>query len=431
MPRATYQSSGWEDALAAILGGLGGGIEGWQTGKRIEREDADRKAQGDRQARLDAREDAEHALRMEEQEERRRQRGERDALTMLTDLGQHAIVTPEQATQVRRGGLDHRLEDSVDFSRGLPVVGGPAPFFLPSRVQRVAPTSAERQATADTRAAEARLARTRAALEAAGDDYELRVFDANPSGYKPTRESFVPFPVKKREAQDAARGKIDAEVEKAKALQPLELEEHEGKAKIDAKYRPPPAARDRGPTDYQTFGMIDKLNARFNANTKATREVARQYQVMQTSWQALEKGTSKGTAEQGIVSTFNKILDPDSVVREGEYDRTAQGQALLQRMQTIKDNAATGGKISRAVLKDMVDLAGTYAQKAEAFNAAEKARVGGIADRMGIDQALIFTAEPDAGEPPPASRAPPTLGEVRIVNGQRGRWDGTGWAPVR
>jgi hypothetical protein len=177
--------------------------------------------------------------------------------------------------------------------------------------------------------------------------------------------------------------------------------------------------------------MIDKLNARFNANTKATREVARQYQVMQTSWQALGKGAGKGTVEQGIISPFNKILDPDSVVREGEYDRTAQGQALLQRMQTIRDNLQSGGQISREVLQDMVKIAGTYAKQADAFNNAEKARVGAVADRMGIDQSLIFTAEPQANgatTAPPATGGEPKVGDTKTFpNGRTAVWDGKGW----
>jgi len=156
------------------------------------------------------------------------------------------------------------------------------------------------------------------------------------------------------------------------------------------------AANDRrnNPTAFQQFGMVDRLNKTYSTNTKAAREVARQYQVMQGAWNGLQQGIGKGTAEQGIVATFNKVLDPSSVVREGEYDRTAQGQALLQRMGTIADNLRRGGQVNPQVLQDMVTLAGTYAKQATAYANAEKARVGKMADAYGLPRDLIFMDDP-------------------------------------
>jgi hypothetical protein len=430
-----------EDWLAALVGSLQGGVEGLQFMQRSKQDEKDRKAKAERQRQIDADAAEDRTLRRAELQRLGLERARGDANDLLTSLGRDSVVSPEQAAQVSGAGLGHRLrpEETLasSFFSGYTdpsdagLAGGEmARTVSPGRPTGrafVAPTRAEQLADQERAKEQERLARVRGGI---ADPYEQQAFDANPSGYKPTRESFVPLPIRQREAVEAEDAKIGAEVRKGEALLPIKLREKEEGERIQAKYRP---AKERGPTDYQTFGMIDKLNARFNSNTKATREVARQYQVMQTSWRALEKGTGKGTAEQGIVSTFNKILDPDSVVREGEYDRTAQGQALLTRMRSIADNLKSGGQVSRATLKDMVDLSGTYAQRAEAFTKAEQRRVGSVADRMGIDQSLIFTAEPDDAVAPPAAggaarTASPKVGERKTFpNGNVGVWDGQNW----
>jgi len=156
----------------------------------------------------------------------------------------------------------------------------------------------------------------------------------------------------------------------------------------------------------QAFSAVMRLNSQFQTNTKATREIERQYGLMRQSWQGLQQGIGKGTAEQAIVSTFNKILDPNSVVREGEYDRTAQGQALLQRMQATAERVASGGQISPQVLGDMVTMAGTYAAQAKRHAQAEQERAGRIADSFGLDRSLIF-ADQGADEPPQPGPASP------------------------
>ena len=70
------------------------------------------------------------------------------------------------------------------------------------------------------------------------------------------------------------------------------------------------------------------------------------------------KAGSLASADQAMVTLFNKMLDPGSVVREGEYDRSAQGQALLERAQAYVDKIQQGGAgITDEARADMVDIA--------------------------------------------------------------------------
>lgn len=43
--------------------------------------------------------------------------------------------------------------------------------------------------------------------------------------------------------------------------------------------------------------------------------------------------TNLNAASQALVIAYNKILDSGSVVREGEYARTAEGQSALKRIE--------------------------------------------------------------------------------------------------
>jgi len=52
---------------------------------------------------------------------------------------------------------------------------------------------------------------------------------------------------------------------------------------------------------------------------------------------------SKTFLDQGLITVYNKILDPTSVVRESEYNRTPENLSLVNRMQGTYDQLLSGG----------------------------------------------------------------------------------------
>lgn len=52
---------------------------------------------------------------------------------------------------------------------------------------------------------------------------------------------------------------------------------------------------------------------------------------------------SKNVGDQALITLYNKILDPLSVVRESEYARTPEGQSLLNRIQGFAQKVQAGG----------------------------------------------------------------------------------------
>lgn len=68
-------------------------------------------------------------------------------------------------------------------------------------------------------------------------------------------------------------------------------------------------------------------------------------------------------ASQGILITFNKLLDPNSVVRESEYARSAEGLSLLGRIEGKYEQLKTGGAgLTATDLKEFVDLGNLFLQ---------------------------------------------------------------------
>jgi len=52
---------------------------------------------------------------------------------------------------------------------------------------------------------------------------------------------------------------------------------------------------------------------------------------------------SRIAVDAAVITLYNKILDPGSVVRESEYARTQQGQALLNRLKSFDEKILQGG----------------------------------------------------------------------------------------
>ena len=74
--------------------------------------------------------------------------------------------------------------------------------------------------------------------------------------------------------------------------------------------------------------------------------------------------TSPNPMIQTILVTFQKILDPTSVVRESEYARSAAGVSALRRIEGAIQNFIKGGAVSVSEVKDIYLLAEKFYQNA-------------------------------------------------------------------
>lgn len=148
--------------------------------------------------------------------------------------------------------------------------------------------------------------------------------------------------------------------------------------------------------------IINRLTAQWDKANSTVNELKRQRDLMQTGLAAARKG-DMAAGSQAVLVTFQKILDPTSVVRESEYARSAAGQALLARIQGAAERLAQGGAgIPVTELEAFAALADQFVQQATTNQSLQmiRGRIGTTADRYRIPHDVIFGVEPQA---PPAA----------------------------
>lgn len=172
------------------------------------------------------------------------------------------------------------------------------------------------------------------------------------------------------------------------------------------------------------------LTEQWNKATAVAKDVNAQGALMRSSLARYDADPIG--ASQGVLVTFQKILDPESVVRESEYARSPAGLALLDWLDgQIQKWSAGGAGVPKEILAQMVQTAETLITARNVASGLEntRQRIGGAATDAGVDPVLVFgpdamsgTGLPAApsgriGSPPPGSAAAGPGPEWTMVNG--------------
>ena len=171
------------------------------------------------------------------------------------------------------------------------------------------------------------------------------------------------------------------------------------KERVLPNLKAPPPKRER-PKIADSMRLADE----WQEATKPVRGLMRQRDLMSIGMEAAARGDMAAGSQTALV-TFQKILDPISVVRESEYARSASGQALLAQVEGAVEKLGKGG--AGVTLEQL----GAFARLADEAVAKlsngrvrdERERIGRFADHYGIDRSIIFSGNLGTGAPP----APP------------------------
>jgi hypothetical protein len=132
------------------------------------------------------------------------------------------------------------------------------------------------------------------------------------------------------------------------------------------EYRAPEKPSRTELTPGQAFSAERQLRNEFRIESKAAREVTTQLGLMRAALTAAKQG-DMAAGSQGVLVTFQKILDPTSVVRESEYARSAAGQSLLSRIEGGYQRLVKGGAgVPVQELEKFVSLAEQFAKNQQA-----------------------------------------------------------------
>lgn len=111
---------------------------------------------------------------------------------------------------------------------------------------------------------------------------------------------------------------------------------------------------------------------------------------------AAKDETSKAAADQALVTAYNKMLDPTSVVREAEYDRTGDAQAITDKFRGLVEKIQQGGAgLTDENRKDAVKMAQRVMGAVQKKYQSTRKYYKDIAERFGMDSSIIIGEEMD------------------------------------
>ena len=146
-------------------------------------------------------------------------------------------------------------------------------------------------------------------------------------------------------------------------------------------------------TPGQEFQMTTRLQRDYDRVVQPTREMARQLRIMEIGLAQAKAGNMNAGSQQ-ILVTFQKILDPTSVVRESEYARSPQGQAYLKRIEGFLQRVTQGGPgVTMEELENFVEAGRAMTTGMAEHGASKRKQLEKTAGAFGLDTSLLFDEE--------------------------------------
>jgi hypothetical protein len=172
------------------------------------------------------------------------------------------------------------------------------------------------------------------------------------------------------------------------------------------------------PTPTSQLNATRALRNDFIRETSSASTAMVQYDQMKSALEAVRSG-SLAAGSQGVLVTFQKILDPISVVRESEYARSASGLSLMSRLEGQWQTITAGGAgVPISELEKYVALAEQFARNQADYARETKRQIDGMAKRFGLNADFItreFNVDGLDTEPftPTPTPGPSPVGDFR------------------
>ena len=133
------------------------------------------------------------------------------------------------------------------------------------------------------------------------------------------------------------------------------------------------------------FEKEGSLRNEYTRRIKAYTESKRTYENMKAS---VNEG---GPGDVALVTSFMKMLDPGSVVRETEFATARDTAGLLTRLSNIATKLRKGDFLSSDQRNQFVKLAGKYLDAAEKQQQAERKGIEKVVENYGLNGENVFS----------------------------------------
>lgn len=140
--------------------------------------------------------------------------------------------------------------------------------------------------------------------------------------------------------------------------------------------------------EQQRWRMEDQTRNHFDQITKDTRDVLNTARVLESM---PTNGRLTPIQQSNLIILLNKFQDPGSVVREGEFDRVAAAQGLLQKWGNLPAKIQTGQPLPPALQRDIQEAINLYVTAAQNTMRDTAGSYISLARQRGLDPAQVVT----------------------------------------
>jgi hypothetical protein len=184
------------------------------------------------------------------------------------------------------------------------------------------------------------------------------------------------------------------------------------------------AARARAEADQMAAGIIP-VEKRPEAEGKFRKEYSDQtkgYQEVKSAYGRVLASEDNAVGDLSLIFGYMKMLDPGSVVREGEFATAQNAAGVPERIQNIYNQVVSGQRLSPSQRQSFKGQAGKLYSIAQTQEAQVRQGIERIAKGYGLNTANIFytptEVAPTAPAPTPAAPASGAPVSVTAPNGQ-------------
>lgn len=166
--------------------------------------------------------------------------------------------------------------------------------------------------------------------------------------------------------------------------------------------------------DMQRMRLEDSMSNQFNQVTKdIAEELSSTKKVAQLAPSMLGRRPN-AMEQQSMIVLLNKFLDPGSVVREGEFDRVARAQGLVDRANNLIARMARGELMSDKLIAEIVQMSQFYENAAKTKLNALGDEYATLATQRGLDPRSVVRNVDYKPRDQRAPRQPATSGGFSI-----------------
>lgn len=136
-------------------------------------------------------------------------------------------------------------------------------------------------------------------------------------------------------------------------------------------------------------------------------------------------------SDLNIVYGLAKIMDPTSVVREGEFKMAAAAGSPAERMIGLFNEIVGGGRLTPQQRAQFIDEAKGRVSSYKAAHDQIASQYGGLARQYGVKPENVITQVGVVDTPAAAGATPSARPRATDGKGNSVEWDGQAWVPVK